>query len=77
MARRKPISRVRSVTDTSMMFMMPMPPTTSETMAMPASRLVIVLAVCGAQRHDVVERLDREVVCLAGAEPVLRCEARP
>ena len=27
MARRMPISRVRSVTDTSMMFMMPMPPT--------------------------------------------------
>ena len=26
-ARRMPISRVRSVTDTSMMFMMPMPPT--------------------------------------------------
>ena len=25
-----PISRVRSVTDTSMMFMMPMPPTSSE-----------------------------------------------
>ena len=28
-----PISRVRSVTDTSMMFMMPMPPTSSETAA--------------------------------------------
>ena len=27
---RRPISRVRSVTDTSMMFMMPTPPTTSE-----------------------------------------------
>ena len=27
---RIPISRVRSVTETSMMFMMPMPPTTSE-----------------------------------------------
>ena len=30
MALRMPISRVRSVTVTSMMFMMPMPPTTSE-----------------------------------------------
>ena len=29
-AMRRPISRVRSVTDTSMMFMMPTPPTTSE-----------------------------------------------
>ena len=28
-ARRTPISRVRSRTDTSMMFMMPMPPTSS------------------------------------------------
>ena len=28
-ALRRPISRVRSVTDTSMMFMMPMPPTSS------------------------------------------------
>ena len=35
---RRPISRVRSVTDTSMMFMIPMPPTSSETEAMAASR---------------------------------------
>ena len=34
---RRPISRVRSVTDTSMMFMMPMPPTSSETAATLAS----------------------------------------
>jgi hypothetical protein len=32
-----PISRVRSVTDTSRMFMMPMPPTTSEIEATAAS----------------------------------------
>ena len=31
---RRPISRVRSVTETSMMFMMTMPPTTSEMEAM-------------------------------------------
>ena len=37
MARRMPISRVRSVTVTSMMFMMPMPPTTREMAAMPPS----------------------------------------
>ena len=35
---RMPISRVRSVTETSMMFMIPMPPTTSETAATPPSR---------------------------------------
>ena len=40
-----PISRVRSVTDTSMMFMMPMPPTSSETPAMAASSVVIVRVV--------------------------------
>ena len=33
MAMRIPISRVRSVTETSMMFMMPMPPTSSEMLA--------------------------------------------
>ena len=33
-AMRRPISRVRSVTLTSMMFMMPMPPTSSEIEAM-------------------------------------------
>ena len=38
-AMRIPISRVRSVTETSMMFMMPMPPTSSETDAIAASRV--------------------------------------
>jgi hypothetical protein len=42
---RMPISRVRSVTDTSMMFMTPMPPTTSETSATENSRLVTVSCV--------------------------------
>jgi hypothetical protein len=36
-ARRSPISRVRSVTETSLMFMMPMPPTTRKTDAIAAS----------------------------------------
>ncbi len=40
-AMRRPISRVRSVTETSMMFMMPIPPTSSETEAIAASRYVI------------------------------------
>ena len=44
-AMRRPISRVRSVTDTSMMFMIPMPPTISDTPAMLASSVVIVLVV--------------------------------
>ena len=38
MALRMPISRVRSRTETSMMFMIPMPPTSSEIEAMPAEQ---------------------------------------
>ena len=37
---RSPISRVRSVTETSMMFMIPIPPTRSDTDAMAARRMV-------------------------------------
>ncbi len=42
---RTPISRVRSVTLTSMMFMMPMPPTSSDTAAIPASSMVMACAL--------------------------------
>ena len=45
-AMRMPISRVRSVTLTSMMFMMPMPPTRSDTAATLASSVVIVSVPC-------------------------------
>ena len=44
-ALRVPISRVRSVTDTSMMFMTPMPPTSSEMAAMaemPSETVLII-----------------------------------
>ena len=44
-ARRMPISRVRSVTDTSMMFMMPMPPTSRLTAATAPSSAVITRVV--------------------------------
>ena len=40
-AMRRPISRVRSVTETSMMFMMPTPPTTREIIATQSSSFVI------------------------------------
>jgi hypothetical protein len=43
---RMPLSRVRSVTLTSMMFMIPMPPTSSDTAATLASRSVIVWVPC-------------------------------
>ena len=49
-ARRMPISRVRSVTETSMMFMMPMPPTSRLTAATaprrPVSTVVAPAAAC-------------------------------
>ena len=71
---RKPISRVRSVTDTSMMFMMPMPPTISDTPAMPASSVVIVpiaavrmSAISSGGAHD-------EVVVLPGHDLVARAQ---
>lgn len=45
MALRSPISRVRSVTETSMMFMMPIPPTNREIPAMTSRRRESVLLV--------------------------------
>ena len=47
-ARRTPISRVRSVTDTSMMFMIPMPPTSSDTDAIAPSSIVSTPVICVA-----------------------------
>ncbi len=44
-AMRRPISLVRSVTDTSMMFMMPMPPTISEMTAVAPSRKLRMFCV--------------------------------
>ena len=43
----KAISRVRSVTDTSMMFMMPIPPMSSETAATMSSSILSVF-ICDA-----------------------------
>src|SRR5213076_1722242 len=51
-ARRTPISRVRSVTDTSMMFMIPMPPTRSDTDATLSSRFVITALALVEERAD-------------------------
>src|SRR5918998_12419 len=56
-ASRSPISRVRSVTETSMMFMMPMPPTSRETPATAARRSDKVPAdadalAAGLKRHE-------------------------
>ena len=60
-ALRSPISRIRSVTETSMMFITPMPPTSSEMIAMPPS---ITVSVSSTELAAVEDRLlgrDREV----------------
>ena len=53
---RTPISRVRSVTDTSMMFMIPMPPTTREMAAIPASTptRMLIIPVIVSSSSDMV-----------------------
>ena len=61
-AMRTPISRVRSVTLTSMMFMIPMPPTSSDTAAMLASSVVSVLVPSCCALGDLGQVADREVV---------------
>ncbi len=47
-ARRMPISRVRSVTVASMMFMMPMPPTSSEMPAISTSSTLNIICIISA-----------------------------
>ena len=62
-AMRMPISRVRSVTLTSMMFMTPMPPTSSEIAAIEPSRIVSVFCVSVAvSRIDAMLRIWKSVV---------------
>ena len=53
-ARRTPISRVRSTTATSMMFMITMPPTPSETEAISSDRMKAAAEIC---RHSVLQAL--------------------
>ena len=53
---RTPISRVRSVTDTSIIFIMPMPPTTREMAAIPASTptKILIILVMESSSSDMV-----------------------
>ena len=61
-AMRRPISRVRSVTETSMMFMMPMPPTSSDTEATAASSSASTRLEASCVGSDLLEVAQREVV---------------
>ena len=70
MARRNPISRVRSVTLTSMMFITPMPPTSSDTAAAEASRVDKRARRGVGGRRDVRHVAEMEVVRLVGRQAV-------
>src|SRR5712691_9839662 len=72
-AMRRPISRVRSVTDTSMMFIIPTPPTTREMVAIAKERPDLVLDARdggggGGRAQDVVEPRDALQLALRGRE---------
>ena len=69
-AMRRPISRVRSVTDTSMMFMMPTPPTISDTRATNSSERVIVSVARAQGVGHFGHVADAEVVGLARLDVV-------
>ena len=69
-ARRRPISRVRSVTDTSMIFMMPMPPTSSDTAATAASSMRQRIGGGGRGVGDLGQIADREILLLIADDPV-------
>ena len=60
-ALRSPISRMRSVTETNMMFMTPMPPTSREMPATPPSRMVSVRSTEVAVESRRLLRSDGEV----------------
>ena len=61
---RRPISRVRSVTETSMMFMIPTPPTTSEMAATTISKIPIISDVCADGVEDLGQIENLEIVVL-------------
>ena len=80
-AMRRPISRVRSVTETSMMFMMPTPPTTREMAATTSSREpsireaeAIVLVISDRSRRSKSRPVGREMVPLA-KQPLISARA--
>ena len=69
-ALRTPISRVRSVTETNMMFMMPMPPTSNAMLTTPATTLVNVPRMEPRSFQDLLLQHDPEIVSLAFGDAV-------
>ena len=75
-ALRMPISRVRSVTVTSMMFMMPMPPTMRLTPAMPASRKVNTWVASWRDSANCLRLIIEKSLSLPGRMPCSRRRTR-
>jgi hypothetical protein len=72
-ALRTPISRVRSVTETSMMFMIPIPPTRRLTAAIPASSSVNT----SVDSFSATRKSDRlRIVNVSARSAGSRCERR-
>ena len=67
-ALRIPISRVRSLTAISMMFMITIPPTTSEMATRPGSARNRIWEIFSQRAQRALRRLEREVVLLPGLE---------
>ena len=76
-ALRMPISRVRSRTETSMMFMIPMPPTISEIEAIPPSSSVSVPLIDDGRLEQLGLVEDLEVVRVGRGQLVARRGAAP
>ena len=75
-ALRRPISRIRSVTDTSMMFITPIPPTRSEMPAIPPSRTVSVLSTdVAVLTRDVSGMMVKSALAVVVTECRLRSSA--
>src|SRR2546425_359954 len=87
--RRKPISRVRSVTLASMMFMITIPPTTRKTAVRPTADVVAVRSGAnglddgihvGEELFDQIradEAYRRAVLLIGGSQETARCDGEP
>ena len=78
MARRMPISRVRSITLASMMFMIPMPPTSSEIDAMATmtnSNRRLVRSCCASSSAGTRMVKSPAPLCVASSRPRTRVPA--
>ena len=77
MALRTPISRVRSVTETSMMFMTPTPPTSRPTLETANMKMTRPAVICAQKARMRIGAEDGEVVVLLDADATALAQQRP